>query len=138
MFLRLLGADSAWQNPSQIYDVDDNKSIDPLDVLNLINYINLKGSGSLPGTRPSNSLYGYVDVDGDMQVSPLDVLRVINMINATRNGEGEATQECSQRQEGQFSDFLNFSMESIDFSDMQPLKKIQNRAYLLVSKRQYQ
>jgi len=138
VFLRLLGADSAWQNPSQIHDVDDNKSIDPLDVLNLINYINLNGSGSLPGTRPSNSLYGYVDVDGDMQVSPLDVLRVINTINATRNGEGEATQESSQRQEGQFSDFLNFSMESIELSDMQQSKKIQNRAYLLVSKRQYQ
>ncbi|MCY2978797.1 MAG: dockerin type I domain-containing protein [Planctomycetota bacterium] len=135
---RRIRYDSAWQNPSQVHDVDDNKSIDPLDVLNLINYINLNGSGSLPGTRPSNSLYGYVDVDGDMQVSPLDVLRVINMINASRNAEGEATQESSERQEGQFSDLLNFRLESIELSDMQHLKKIQNRAFLLLSKRQYQ
>lgn len=138
VFLRLLGADSAWQNPSQIHDVDDNKSIDPLDVLNLINYINLNGSGSLPGTRPSNSLYGYVDVDGDMQVSPLDVLRVINMINASGNGEGEATKEGSQRQEGQVSDFWNTRLESIELSDILQLKKNQNRGYLLLSKRQYQ
>ncbi len=129
VFLRLLGTDSAWQNPSEIFDVDDNKSIDPLDVLNLINYINSNGSGALPSTRPSNSPYGYLDVDGDLQVSPLDVLQVINLINAARNGEGEATKERSQRQEGHSCDFLNYSLDSIELSEIQQSKKRPNSLF---------
>lgn len=59
------------------------------DALAIINYINAKGSG----TVPSNSPFGppYVDVTGDNQVVAEDVLKVINYINANPGqSEGES------------------------------------------------
>lgn len=65
----MLAAD--WQNPLMNYDVDDDGSVSPLDVLNVVNDLNSIGSQPL---QLSFSGDAYLDVDGDSSVSPLDAL----------------------------------------------------------------
>ena len=68
-----------WTNPINIFDVNDNKGIDPLDVLAIINEINLRGTRSL---NPNFDLgLPFVDINRNGQIDPLDVLMVINEIN---------------------------------------------------------
>ena len=68
-----------WTNPINIFDVNDNKGIDPLDVLVIINEINRAGTRSL---NPNFDLgLPFVDVNRNGQIDPLDVLTVINEIN---------------------------------------------------------
>jgi hypothetical protein len=80
---------SIYQNPRDKYDVDNDGSVSPLDVLALINLLNASGPSvpvdGLPGPPD------YVDVNGDNQVDPIDALEVINYINGGggTNGEGE-------------------------------------------------
>ncbi|MFN9602516.1 MAG: tandem-95 repeat protein, partial [Planctomycetota bacterium] len=78
---------SIYQNPRNRYDVDDDGTVSPLDVLVLINLLNSQAPSlpvdGLPGPPP------YVDVTADNRVDPLDVLDVINHINSRGNGEGE-------------------------------------------------
>jgi len=80
---------SIYQNPRNRFDVDNDKTVSPLDVLLLVNLLNVVGPSlpvdGLPGPPP------YVDVNGDNLVSPLDVLEVINYINSggRSGGEGE-------------------------------------------------
>ncbi|MCU0979849.1 MAG: C25 family cysteine peptidase, partial [Pirellulaceae bacterium] len=80
-----------WQNVKNVYDVNDDSNVAPLDVLYVINEINLHDSGPIvvpAGEAP------FVDVDGDDSLSPADVLLVINYINARAaepaGGEGAA------------------------------------------------
>ena len=78
---------SIYQNPMNRFDVDDDGSASPLDVLILINLLNSQGP-----SLPVDGLPGppaYVDVNADNLVDPLDVLEVINHINSRGNGEGE-------------------------------------------------
>jgi ELWxxDGT repeat protein len=80
------------QNPNNPFDVDNDKTVSPLDVLTVINLINAKGASlpvsGLPSPPP------YYDVNGDDRIDPLDVLVLINEINARGgNGEGEARGE---------------------------------------------
>jgi len=81
---------SPWQNPTINEDVNNLGTVDPIDVLILINEINRNGSRPLDGsglTAPP-----YLDVNGDRNLGPLDVLQVINYINSrgrSGNGEGE-------------------------------------------------
>jgi hypothetical protein len=80
---------SIYQNPRNRFDVDDDGSVSPLDVLVLINLLN----GEAP-SLPVDGLPGppaYVDVNADNRVDPLDVLSVINHINSRGNGEGEGS-----------------------------------------------
>jgi uncharacterized delta-60 repeat protein len=78
---------SVYQNPRNRFDVDDDGTVSPLDILVLINLLNsqapLPTVDGLPGPPP------YVDVNADNRVDPLDVLNVINHINSRGNGEGE-------------------------------------------------
>jgi hypothetical protein len=76
------------QNPLNRFDVNDDKSVSPIDVLQVINHINATGGGPLPINRVAPP---YLDVDGDASVGPLDVLAIINYINANLSlsgGEG--------------------------------------------------
>jgi hypothetical protein len=78
---------SIYQNPRNRFDVDDDGTASPLDVLVLINLLN-----SQAPSIPVDGLPGppaYVDVNADNRVDPLDVLDVINHINSRGNGEGE-------------------------------------------------
>ncbi len=76
-----------YTNPSNRLDVNADGGVSPLDVLQLVNYINLNGSGQLPfpiATVPPP----FLDVDGDGFVGPLDVITVINFINSQTSGGG--------------------------------------------------
>ncbi len=76
-----------YTNPSNKLDVNGDGGVSPLDVLQLVNYINFNGSGQLPfpvTTAPPP----YLDVDGDGFVGPLDVITVINFINSQTSGGG--------------------------------------------------
>jgi uncharacterized delta-60 repeat protein len=78
---------SIYQNPRSRFDVDDDGSASPLDVLVLINLLN-----SQAPSLPVDGLPGppaYVDVNADNRVDPLDVLELINHKNSRSNGEGE-------------------------------------------------
>jgi hypothetical protein len=82
---------SPWQNPILNEDVDNKGTVDPLDVLVLVNEINRAGSRSLEGTP---QVAPFFDVNGDRSIGPIDVLQVINYINRSRfdgGGEGPAT-----------------------------------------------
>ena len=80
---------SIYQNPKNRFDVDDDGSVSPLDVLVLINLLN-----SQAPSLPVDGLPGppaYVDVNADNRVDPLDVLDLINNINSRGNREGEGS-----------------------------------------------
>ncbi len=75
---RVLAA--GWHNPIDALDVNNDRFISAIDVLQIINDINSFGSRSLDG--PKDSLdWNFVDTTGDDFVSPIDVLQVINAIN---------------------------------------------------------
>jgi uncharacterized protein YkwD len=79
--LVLTDADPAlWTNPRDPHDVDNNNSVDPLDVLAVINEINLKGQRLLHPDRDRD--LPFIDTNADGRVDPLDVLELINTINA--------------------------------------------------------
>ncbi len=78
-----------WHNERNAFDVNNNNSIDPLDVLEIINDVNTQGIRELLQDDEESVPPAFLDVDDDGTVSPLDVLMVINRINSDRNGEGE-------------------------------------------------
>ncbi|MFN9850250.1 MAG: dockerin type I domain-containing protein, partial [Planctomycetota bacterium] len=84
-------SDTPYQNPVNPFNVDDDSSVSPLDVLAIINLLNARGASIPVDDLPDST--DYVDVNGDNQVDPLDVLALINFINAggntNRKGEGE-------------------------------------------------
>jgi hypothetical protein len=71
-----------WTNPdpTKQMDVDDNRSVDPLDVLVIINEINRTGSRLL--NLDTDLTPPYYDTNPDGTLDPLDVLVLINFINA--------------------------------------------------------
>jgi hypothetical protein len=78
---------SPLQNNRNMFDVDGDNTVSPLDVLFIVNELNRVGPTIPIGafqTKPP-----YLDVNGDFTVSPLDVLLVINFINAQGDAEGE-------------------------------------------------
>ncbi len=68
---------SPWTNSALNYDVDGSGTIDPIDVLQVINFLRRSGTGNLPATRDPLGP-PFIDVDGDGTVSPIDVLQIIN------------------------------------------------------------
>jgi hypothetical protein len=81
-------------NPKNPYDVDNDGSVSPLDVLVIINRINTNRS-----SQPIQEGGYYYDVDKDLGVSPIDVLSIINYLNENPSGsEGEYFQvDSSER-----------------------------------------
>ncbi|MDA1052075.1 MAG: Ig-like domain-containing protein [Planctomycetota bacterium] len=73
----MLAAD--WQNPGQAFDVNDDLSVSPLDVLVGVNRLEQNGSGPLSDPGPDGPEQ-YYDVNGDGSHSPLDALLVINVL----------------------------------------------------------
>ena len=83
---------SPWQNMANPLDINRDNSVDPLDVLLLVNALNENVALSSP--RPASTLnQPDLDVDGDNGLSPIDVLLVVNYINEQKVGgdaEGES------------------------------------------------
>ncbi len=80
---------SPWQNAASPFDVNNDGTVAPLDVLLVINQIIRLGVRLLP--IPQQAVTAFVDTDGDFFLSPIDVLRVINALNRRGSGEGEAS-----------------------------------------------
>lgn len=80
---------SAFQNPRNRLDVDNDGDVSPLDVLQIINDIEANQFRDLP-TNVGETV-PYIDTNGNSQVDPLDVLDVINFLNlgAGESAEGE-------------------------------------------------
>ncbi len=113
--------DSPWQNLINNFDVNGDDSVDPLDVLTIINQINSKAgtseSAKLPDFNPATpSQFSFLDVDGDNSLSPLDVLQVINYINSravSGSGEGERVQLAgNQCTDSVFASYSNADFEN--------------------------
>jgi hypothetical protein len=78
---------SPWQNALNPLDVNRDSSVDPLDVLEIVNAVNENIALSKP--RPANTLtQPDFDVDGDNGLSPIDVLLIVNYLNSQRAGNG--------------------------------------------------
>lgn len=90
---------SAYQNPNNRLDVDNDGDVSPLDALQIINDIEENKFRDLP-TNVGETI-PYIDTNGNSKVDPLDVLDVINFLN---RGEGESS-------EGEQSNFA-FDLES--------------------------
>jgi hypothetical protein len=82
-----------YTNPSNKYDVTGDGFVSPIDVLQIVNYINA-GFPSRPPLPPT-AVPPYLDVNGDGFINALDVLSVIDFINSNINGgtggEGEGS-----------------------------------------------
>ncbi|MBL7044650.1 MAG: hypothetical protein ISR77_38845, partial [Pirellulaceae bacterium] len=81
-----------WQNPINRFDVNNDGSVSPIDVLLVINHINNVGSSvpAPPETPPPYvNVDGSVTVTGEENVTPLDVLLVITEINRLNASQGE-------------------------------------------------
>ena len=71
---------SAFQNPTNIFDVNKSNSISPQDVLAIIDLLNTTSGGIRKlGITYDGGL--YYDVTGDSRVTPQDVLAIIDEIN---------------------------------------------------------
>ncbi|MCA9122258.1 MAG: hypothetical protein KDB11_18845 [Planctomycetales bacterium] len=77
-----------WHNVALPLDVNKSSTVEPLDVLILINWLNAKGTSALPGVAGEPEY--FLDTNNDGQVSPLDALLIINRLNNSQS-EGEAT-----------------------------------------------
>jgi hypothetical protein len=77
-----------FQNPSNAYDVDNDGLVSPLDVLNVVNFLN----ANMASTSVSilNSAPPFFDVDGDDFVTPLDALQVTDYLNEDGSFNGAA------------------------------------------------
>ena len=78
---------SSHQNQANIFDVNSDSFVAPLDALIVINHLNTFEPNSVDQLGPEHL---FVDVNGDCVISPLDALLIINELNSNAAGEGEA------------------------------------------------
>ena len=86
---------SAWQNPINPHDINQDNHVTPADVLVVRQVLNIEGSHALPpraagepgSASPERMM---LDANGDGHVSAIDALRVVQALNA--QGEGEEFQ----------------------------------------------
>jgi len=93
-----------WHNGTEPCDVDGDGLVAPIDALNVINELNVKGSYRLGGDRPLRAIsarpIGFrsafdpirirFDTNGDSLLAPIDALIVINRLNTQTLGGGQA------------------------------------------------
>ncbi|MFN9434761.1 MAG: dockerin type I domain-containing protein [Planctomycetota bacterium] len=81
--LELVGDDNdLLQNEDMPLDTNGNGTVEPLDVLSVINFINSSPTTVVPIRSSSAVSEAFVDVNGDNVVSPMDVLMIINQLNS--------------------------------------------------------
>jgi hypothetical protein len=77
-------------------DVDGSGSIEPFDVLYVVNELNepkwVGPNGRLPRSRPADSAKFYYDANGDGFCTPFDALRLVNFLNTGVRPETEYVQ----------------------------------------------
>jgi hypothetical protein len=92
---------SAWQNPFQPVDVNDDGAVTPLDALLVINHLQTQIFQKFTGTPETQGAPRYLDVNGDGVSSPIDALMVVHHLN-TNALEGMAQASSIDR-----SDLVN-------------------------------
>ena len=86
-----ISAGSAWQNPTEPLDTNNDGRVSPVDALFGINRLNARGPAKLaPEDMNDNGARVYLDANGDRFHSPVDVLKTINELNAQAALEAEA------------------------------------------------
>ena len=125
--------DNPWTNPSNIYDVNDDGAVAPLDPQLVINELNNPEvsdviTGQLPIPIPDPSMYAppFLDVNGDGFISPIDALLVINQLNTPAAALSAGTAvigrafEDSARQSNRPSDTeATFSLRQLQTDDQE-------------------
>ncbi len=83
----------SWQNLANRYDVNGDQTVNSLDVLLIVNYLNTPPDSARLPPRPAGS-YPFYDVNGDGICAPFDALLVINYLAVSQlaAGEGEAAE----------------------------------------------
>lgn len=75
---RFLG--SAWQNPTNRLDVNNDGWVTAQDALVIINRLHFSTESQLGAERPEGAM--FVDVNADLHVTALDALIIINYLNS--------------------------------------------------------
>jgi hypothetical protein len=75
-----------YTNPINRFDVNGDRFVSAIDVLQVVNYIN-SGLPARPPIPPT-VVPPFLDVDSDGFIGPLDALAVINYINSRISGGG--------------------------------------------------
>ncbi|MEO8272413.1 MAG: dockerin type I domain-containing protein, partial [Aureliella sp.] len=70
-------------------DVNADGFVSPIDVLQVINYLNTPSAPKTLILADATGLPPFVDVNGDGLVSPIDALTVINYLNSRPRAAGE-------------------------------------------------
>jgi parallel beta-helix repeat protein len=94
----LIVEQNPYTNPINPFDVTGDGFVSPIDVLQVINFINTSGGGSVGLTLPRDPELPLLDVNGDGAVNSLDVSGIITYINSrlpggSFGGEGEGEGE---------------------------------------------
>lgn len=89
---------SAWQNPDNRYNVDNNAAVNAIDALVIINELNRGGDPDL--SKRGLSTPPYVDVSGDGFLTAIDALQVINYLNNRGGASGEGDTSGSNGSSG--------------------------------------
>jgi ribosomal protein L35AE/L33A len=86
--LLTVDAMSAWHNPGNPADVNDDGHVVPLDALLVINDLNVYGARAVPAAEPvalralaDDAPDAFLDVNNDLMVTPLDALLIINALH---------------------------------------------------------
>ncbi len=117
-----------WHNEAEPCDVDGDGLVAPIDALNVINELNVKGSYRLGGDRPMRSILARpvmrrsafepvrirFDASGDSLLAPIDALLVINRINGQTVASGQSASGQSAGVGGE-GESLGRSSESAEF-----------------------
>lgn len=103
---------SAYQNPNNRLDVDNDGDVSPLDVLQIINDIEANKFRDLP-TNVGETI-PYIDTNGNSKVDPLDVLDVINFLNrgAGESAEGEQSRDAADLESQKLEPVFGESMQA--------------------------
>lgn len=89
-----------YHNPLLPADVNADGSVQPVDALEIINYLNRNGPGPLDEAI-TNGAELYFDVNADDFVTPLDALLVINHLNRNQGDSGTVNGSSEGEGEGE-------------------------------------
>ena len=92
-FLVMLDGPFDWHNPVMHLDVNANGSIEPLDVLRIVNALNSRDYSAPDGrlhNPHSTMVHQYFDTNSDGFLTPGDAITIINALNRGTELEGQA------------------------------------------------
>lgn len=106
----------AWQNLTNVFDVNGDGVVAPQDALLVINELNSSGARPLLSLPTGDGSPVFIDIDGDGYATPSDAIAVINFLNTFGSGEAAATPSPAGASSGSEPppQFITAQSESID------------------------